>query len=152
MVTAGRPEGQNFSSFLYVKVDLLHRVSQFCVQCRFQKRPWPAIPSPALLQLSFLDFFEILLGCAGVKSFSFKELQELQTPSTAKSSEDSSFTDSCFPLVRLSDSTCCFCYKVSCVLLLLKACFFVTKAANGHHSPFIKQFAKSAKLEFTAVN
>lgn len=111
MVTADRPDPQNFSSFLYVKVDLRHlshcpvhgaffRIGFF--HPLFRLRSTSILPLP---QLSFLEFFEILLGCAQVKRLSSRELKERQTPSTpkAESSEDSStLTDSRFPSVRAS--------------------------------------------------
>lgn len=49
MVTAGRPDNQNFSSFLYVKVDLHHLISLFCLQCHSPNR----LDIPSLLCFSF---------------------------------------------------------------------------------------------------
>lgn len=111
MVTADRPDPQNFSSFLYVKVDL-HHLSHCPVHGAFFRigffHPLFRLRSTSILplpQLSFLEFFEILLGCAQVKRLSSRELKERQTPSTpkAESIEDSStLTDSRFPSVRAS--------------------------------------------------
>lgn len=116
MVTAGRPDPQNFSSFLYVKVD--HAPPGLDVLCTvlFSEWAFTQCSFSALLQLSFLDFFEILLGCAEVKRLSSTELKELE------SSEDTYLTGSRSPLVRLSltPHDVASCYLVPFVALLLK--------------------------------
>lgn len=85
-----------------------------CAQCHFQNRVFHPLfhlcstSFLALPQLSFLEFFEILLGCAQVRCVSSRELKKRQTPTTTKteSREDSSaLTDSCFPSVRASPSS-----------------------------------------------